>query len=246
MTCRRICRELLWLVRFGSFDAKSAPHLEHLSGCSACRDEVGLDRDLVRQLRTALEARVGVAIPSPAAWDGVLERMRQPEPRLLRLRSWPVRFAAALRAGTAMAGAGLALVLALNLEVVPIGPVVQPEPIPDRQGGSPDGIPQWIETSPIVQAPATDGARRPDPGGDAVPAAEQLPITRFGRVTDVAPAVEPSEVTDDEARPEARQVIAIRLVPADAVVVAGGAAGESGEGADEPDPVPDPPMEGPS
>jgi hypothetical protein len=244
MSCRRICRELLWLVRFGPFDAQSAPHLEHLSGCSACRDEVGLDRALVRQLRTALEARVGVAVPSPTAWEGVLERMRQPEPRLLRLRSWPMRFAAALRAGTAMAGAGLALVLALNLEVVPIGPVVQPEPVPDRQGGSPDGIPQWIETSPIVQAPATDDGRADD-GAEAVPAAEQLPITRFGRGPNPNAAAEPAEVTE-EPRPDAWQVIAIRLVPADAVVVAGGPAGGADEGADEPDPVPDPPMEGPS
>jgi hypothetical protein len=246
MSCRRICRELLWLVRFGSFDAQSAPHLEHLSGCSACRDEVGLDRALVRQLRTALEARVGVAIPSPAAWDGVLERMRQPEPRLFRLRSWPVRFAAALRAGTAMAGAGLALVLALNLEVVPIGPVVQPEPVPNRQGGSPDGIPQWIEISPIVQAPATDDAGRPTADGEAVPPAEQLPITRFGREADADQAAQPIDTTDDEARPEGWQVIAIRLVPADAVVVAGGSAGEADDGADEPNPIPDPPMEGPS
>ncbi len=31
MSCRRIRRELLWLVRFGDFDAGSAPHLEHLA-----------------------------------------------------------------------------------------------------------------------------------------------------------------------------------------------------------------------
>ena len=80
MSCRRIRRELLWLVRFGAFDAGSAPHLDHLAGCQDCRDEVGLDRALVRQLRTALDARIGDASPSPSAWDGVLARMRQPEP----------------------------------------------------------------------------------------------------------------------------------------------------------------------
>ncbi len=105
MSCRRIRRELLWLVRFGDFDVGSAPHLEHLAGCQDCRDEVGLDRALVRQLRTALAARIGDATPSPSAWEGVLARMRQPEPRATR--PWTTRLAAILRAGSAMAGASL-------------------------------------------------------------------------------------------------------------------------------------------
>ena len=107
MSCRRIRRELLWLVRFGDFDAGSAPHLEHLASCQDCRDEVGLDRALVRQLRTALAARIGDATPSPSAWEGVLARMRQPEPRVAR--PWTSKLAAFLRAGSAMAGASLAL-----------------------------------------------------------------------------------------------------------------------------------------
>ena len=119
MSCRRIRRELLWLVRFGDFDAGSAPHLEHLASCRDCRDEVGLDRALVRQLRTALAARIGDATPSPRAWEGVLARMRQPEPSVTR--PWTSRLAAFLRAGSAMAGASLALVVALNLEMAPIG-----------------------------------------------------------------------------------------------------------------------------
>jgi len=125
MSCRRIRRELLWLVRFGDFDAGSAPHLEHLASCRDCRDEVGLDRALVRQLRTALAARIGDATPSPRAWEGVLARMRQPEPSVTR--PWTSRLAAVLRAGSAMAGASLALVVALNLEMAPIGAAPSPD-----------------------------------------------------------------------------------------------------------------------
>ena len=64
MSCRRTCRELLWLTRFGEFGPSSAPHLEHLSGCRSCRDEVGFDRAMVQQLRLALAVRVTSDTPS--------------------------------------------------------------------------------------------------------------------------------------------------------------------------------------
>lgn len=116
MSCRRVCRELLWLARFGEFGPSSQPHLDHLAGCQTCRDEVGFDRAMVQQLRIALAERIEDAVPSANAFQAILERTQQPEPR-----RWFVTWTTALgrlRFATAMAGTGLALVLALNMEVV--------------------------------------------------------------------------------------------------------------------------------
>ncbi|HET6379688.1 MAG TPA: hypothetical protein VFH63_01450 [candidate division Zixibacteria bacterium] len=75
MTCRRVSRELLERFRFGEeLDERSAPHLEHLQTCLTCREELGMDRALVRQLRRALAARVEGYAPSPASWQLVRER----------------------------------------------------------------------------------------------------------------------------------------------------------------------------
>jgi hypothetical protein len=121
MTCRRICRELLWSVRFGELDVSSQPHLEHLAGCGPCRDEVGFDREMVRQLRAALADRVDGLVPSPTAWEGILRRAQAPEPG--RWATWWSRslgLVGRLRTATAMAGTGLALVLALNTQVISV------------------------------------------------------------------------------------------------------------------------------
>ena len=120
MRCRRICRELLWLARFGEFGPSSQPHLDHLANCQACRDEVGYDREMVRQLRAALRARIEAMEPSPRTWEAILERAKAPEP--IGLDAWWRRWgslASRLRTATAMAGTGLALVLALNMQVIP-------------------------------------------------------------------------------------------------------------------------------
>ena len=75
MSCRRVSRELLERFRFGEeLDLRSDPHLAHLQSCAACRTEVGLDRALVGQLRTALRARVADAAPSPRSWEVVRDR----------------------------------------------------------------------------------------------------------------------------------------------------------------------------
>jgi hypothetical protein len=75
MSCRRVSRELLERFRFGEeLDIRSDPHLAHLQVCATCRSEVGLDRALVVQLRSALHARVAGASPSPRSWDVVRER----------------------------------------------------------------------------------------------------------------------------------------------------------------------------
>ena len=75
MSCSRVSRELLERFRFGEeLDVRSDPHLAHLQSCGACREEVGLDRALVLQLRRALHARVVGASPSPRSWEAVRER----------------------------------------------------------------------------------------------------------------------------------------------------------------------------
>jgi hypothetical protein len=225
MSCRRIRRELLWLVRFGELDAGSARHLDHLAGCQECRDEIGLDRALVRQLRTALAERIGDATPSPSAWEGVLARMRQPEPSG---RAWPARLAAFLRAGSAMAGASLALILALNLEMVPLGPAAAPDVDVNAvsasvSAGRGAGLRHWDGGAPA----AGSGLVRSGPSAVFVPiATETLPPPRTSlEVEDPAP---PSDPIDDPA--QQGPAVALHLVPVDAAAISGdGGAGEASE-----------------
>ncbi len=82
MSCRRVSRELLERFRFGEeLDVRSDPHLAHLQTCGACRQEVGLDRALVVQLRRALRERVGDATPPAGSWDAVRARALAPPAR---------------------------------------------------------------------------------------------------------------------------------------------------------------------
>ena len=127
MSCRRVRRELLDTVRFGELGPGSAPHLEHLAGCRACREDVGLDRALVAQLRRALAARVEPFSPPSRAWYAILAEAQRPEPRA-GIWAWSAGFVGRLRTATAMAGTGLALLLALNMEVVPVAPAAPAAP----------------------------------------------------------------------------------------------------------------------
>lgn len=118
MRCRRICRELLWLARFGEFGPSSAPHLDHLSRCGGCRDEVGFDRALVQQLRVALAQRIEEATPSPGAWGVILERAQEPERGIgAFLRGHAMMLAARLRVATAVTAMALAGIIATTTQV---------------------------------------------------------------------------------------------------------------------------------
>lgn len=173
MKCRRICRELLWLARFGEFGPSSQPHLDHLAACRGCRDEVGFDRALVEQLRAALARRIENANPSPTAWERILARAQAPEPApAIRIWEWSSAILARLRMATAMAGTGLALLLALNTQIVPGGlpasdasasaferSSLQQVPRIPRQQSSRSSLAELAEQ---WNARST-GARRPDP-----------------------------------------------------------------------------------
>jgi hypothetical protein len=74
MSCRRVRRELLDQLRFGTVDRRSSASIDHLVGCPSCREEIGIDQALVRQLRRALLARVEGAAPSPRAWEAIRAR----------------------------------------------------------------------------------------------------------------------------------------------------------------------------
>ena len=253
MSCGRARRQLLWLVQFGELDQESAPHLDHLAGCRACRDDVGIDRALVRRLRTALAERVADASPSPEAWEGILARMRQPEPRPAGLRGLATRFVSALRAGTAMAGAGLALILALNLEVMPLAPS-PPDAPPTEAADRPawaGGIPPFVDVAPPAASPAAadaDAAAEVMVGVPSTTEVEQLLPGRSAaaQAIDEPATPEPADPDDGAVAENGWEVLAVRLVPSDAERIAASEAGADEGPAEEPDPALVPSAQGPS
>jgi len=176
MSCRRICRELVWLSRFGELGPSSQPHLDHLVGCRSCRDEVGFDREMVRQLRVALAERIEGMQPSSSAWETILKRAQAPEPR--GFSAWwqrSIGLVGRLRTATAMAGTGLALVLALQMEIMPL-PAASPsdagEPsTPDRAGA----FDTWLPVGERVGVGGTRPVTTAQPHPESVLA---LPLAR--------------------------------------------------------------------
>lgn len=136
-------RELLWLCRYGEFGPDSERHLDHLARCADCRDEVGYDREMVRQLRIALRERVDGLDPSSKAWEGIVRRARAPEPgRWSGFLRRVGGLATYMRTTTAMAGTGLALLLALNMEVIPVSVPATTTPTPAPRVTSLEQVPR--------------------------------------------------------------------------------------------------------
>lgn len=207
MRCRRICRELLWLARFGEFGPSSQPHLDHLAGCQACRDEIGYDREMVRRLRAALAARIEGMSPSASAWEGILQRAQAPEPS--RLSVWWSRstsIVGRLRTATAMAGTGLALVLALNMEVIPVSAPAQTDAAVESRPTTLQQVPR-LPTGRTALLPflrldsdATT-ATRPDP---------EAAMTRAQARISTPPAQAVAEEPVDEEEPPAQLRVVFR------------------------------------
>jgi anti-sigma factor RsiW len=75
MSCSQARRELLEYFALGEeLTSQSGPHLAHLESCADCRREMGIDRELVHNLRRALLARVDGHGPSEASWQQVRSR----------------------------------------------------------------------------------------------------------------------------------------------------------------------------
>jgi hypothetical protein len=179
MSCRRICRELVELFRFGELDRRSAPHLEHLAACRSCRDEVGFDRELVDRLRTALAQRIEHEGPSGSAFAAILARTQSDEPagwrRWLRLN--PGLLADRVRAASGVAVVGLAVLLSTGTQL---------EIVQTTSGGT-----SADERSSAVAAAAWSAGIRAGRGGDAE--------TRNGNVDPIAAA--PRQVIPPIAEP---------------------------------------------
>jgi hypothetical protein len=91
VSCSRVRRELLEHFRFPQdLGSRSVPHLAHLESCAACREEVGINRELVEQLRRALRARAEDSDPSAASWELVRRRTveRPATPWTTRVLRW--------------------------------------------------------------------------------------------------------------------------------------------------------------
>jgi hypothetical protein len=131
MSCGRLRRELVELFRFGGLDVRSAPHLEHLAECRECRDEVGIDRVLVQQLRVALAERIAGAAPPSAAWSSILARAQAPE---RGLRSWLRQHALVLIARFRTAATAATMALALVVAGASATGVHQGEALPTSPG----------------------------------------------------------------------------------------------------------------
>lgn len=189
MSCRRICRELLSFVRFGELGPRSQPHLDHLAGCGACRDEVGYDREMVQRLRSALAARVEGMDPSPSVWEQILVRAQAPdaEPG----SGWIGRLAGIAgrrRSTTAMAGTALALVLTLNMQVVPLGAPQRS----DATGTSTVSGPQAEKRVPARAAGAQPAAEAEPPSAEAAEPRREVAMTGLVAAFE-PPAVAPAE-----------------------------------------------------
>ncbi len=157
MRCRRICRELLWLARFGEFGPSSAPHLDHLADCGNCRDEVGFDRALVQQLRIALAARIAEEEPSPNAWEAILARAQAPD-RGIRasIQRHAAGLALKLRTATAVTAMALAGIIASSTHVA----ITHPEAGSAETEVMPSAAGELYERQALVPRPPTAAAPR--------------------------------------------------------------------------------------
>lgn len=159
MRCRRICRELLWLARFGEFGPSSAPHLDHLSHCGNCRDEVGFDRALVQQLRTALAERIAQEEPSASVWDAILVRAQAPDRGFRALiERHAAGFVLRLRTATAVTAMALAGIIATSTHVA----ITHPEAGSAETEVMPSAAGELYERQALVPRPrATESSSPP-------------------------------------------------------------------------------------
>lgn len=240
MSCRRVCRELLSFVRFGELGPRSQPHLDHLAGCGSCRDEIGYDREMVQRLRIALAARIEGMDPSPEVWERILRRAQAPDPE--PADGWLARLgvaAARRRTTTAMAGTALALVLALNMEVVSVMPATTSgasmEAVVNGSGGADSQ--RWARPSALRPS-----GMIPDAVGPRVIVTSQPEIRMTGIVAGLTPpsAAAAAPEPASEVRVVFRSVEPVGHLADDDRLDAGSPAQEEPEAEPEPQPAASP------
>jgi hypothetical protein len=192
MSCRKVCRELVELFRFGELDRRSAPHLEHLAACRSCRDEVGFDRQLVERLRVALAQRIEHEGPSGAAFAAILARAQATEPAGWRrwLRLHPGLLAERLRTASGVAVVGLAVLISNGTQL---------EIVQDRDGASGD------ERSSSVAAAAWSAGIRAGRGANVAERNSPATISQPRIVVPLAddgPVIRVAAVPVDDGQPE--------------------------------------------
>jgi anti-sigma factor RsiW len=174
MSCRQARRELLEHFALGEeLGSRSGPHLAHLQFCADCRREVGLDRELVVNLRRALRERIQGSAPSAASWELVRRRtIDQPQSSwTAHLVQWGGMLSAAAAAGvmlfavatapqrTLFPGTESPFVASAERRAVP--------PVDESR----DSSPAQLTTEVVPQTP-------PFPGWPAVKAQAQRPVVR--------------------------------------------------------------------
>jgi anti-sigma factor RsiW len=181
MSCARVSREVIEFFRFGDLDARSAPHLEHLAVCADCREEVGLDRELVIQLQRALAARVDGHAASPGAWLEIRRRALQPEAPTWRGRFLPVLRLAPVGAIVIVLIAFLASSDLAPFRVAPSLPTTEPtwrnfQADASNDGADPFGGRWWLgyTSASAPSGPATGVLPTVDPGEALVALAERV------------------------------------------------------------------------
>jgi len=191
-------------------------------------------------LRAALAARVDGMEPSPGVWEQVRTLAQQPEPRPSR---WPWRRGDGMALGrslTAMAGTGLALVLALNTQIVtvprPLADPSSPSVVQDQDGGplAWDRLPLagGDGTAPSRQAPSIEIDAQPDPEG----------LVMNVDAGQVLASITSSAPQDPVAEPAGQVIVLVRLPlapePPPAQSQHDGDAGDDTVEAPEPSPLP--------
>lgn len=112
MSCKRARRELLDYFAFGEeLGSRSDPYLAHMQSCAECREEVGIDRALVKSLRRALRERVEGRAPSRSSWE-LVRRRTVDSPT----RPWTARV---IQWGGMVSGAAVAAVMLFAVATAP-------------------------------------------------------------------------------------------------------------------------------
>ena len=122
MSCSRARRELLGYFALGEeLGPGSGPLLTHVESCAQCRRDLGIDRELINNLRRALQERVEGNASSEASWGLVRRRtVERPVP------PWTVRVAHWKGMVSAAAAAGMMLFAVATAPDTTVLPVTQP------------------------------------------------------------------------------------------------------------------------